>query len=123
MAPRTASRTSKLRAAAKPEPRQPVRLTSSRVLVKHPEAEGERRSKAGLLIPATAASVSRKCIWSEVVAVGPEVRGIEAGDRVLFLPDAGLDVEVLDEDYLLLRERDIHAVASERIEIQTGLYL
>ena len=120
------ARTTKLRAADRPEPaeqRQPVRLTSSRVLVKRPEDEGERHSKGGLLIPATAASVNRKCIWSEVVAVGPDVRGIETGDTVLFLPDAGFEVDVQGDDYLLLRERDIHAVASDRIEAQTGLYL
>jgi len=118
------AKTAKLRAAVKPkEEARPVRLTSSRVLVKRPDEEGERRSKGGLLIPATAASVNRKCIWSEVVVVGPDVRGIEAGDTVLFLPDAGFEVEVHGEDYLLLRERDVHAVASDRIEVQTGLYL
>ncbi|MCA1727219.1 MAG: co-chaperone GroES [Actinobacteria bacterium] len=119
--PKTAA--AKLKAAPKTSERQPVKLTSSRVLVKRPEDEGERRSKGGLLIPATAASVNRKLIWAEVAGVGPEVRGIETGDRVLFLPEAGFEVEIHEEDFLLLRERDIHAVASERIEFQTGLYL
>lgn len=117
------ARTTKLKAAPRAEERQPVRLTSSRVLVKRPDEEGERRSKGGLLIPATAASVNRRLLWAEVAAVGPEVRGIEAGDRVLFLPETGFEVEIHGEDYLLLRERDVHAVASERIETQTGLYL
>ena len=118
-----AKTTTRLKAAPQAEDRQPVRLTSSRVLVKRPEDEGERRSKGGLLIPATAASVNRKLMWGEVAGVGPEVRSIETGDRVLFLPEAGFEVEIHDEDYLLLRERDVHAVASDRIETQTGLYL
>jgi chaperonin GroES len=32
-------------------------------------------------------------------------------------------VEVGGTDYIMLRERDIHAVAASRIEQQTGLYL
>ncbi len=117
------AKTTKLKALPKAEERQPVRLTSSRILVKRPDEEGERRSKGGLLIPATAASVSRKLTWGEVAAVGPEVRSIEPGDRVLFLPETGFEVEIHDEEYLLLRERDIHALASDRIETQNGLYL
>ena len=61
--------------------------------------------------------------WAEVVAIGPQVRNIEAGDSVLFNPEDRYEVEVRGEDYLILRERDIHAVASERIEGGTGLYL
>jgi chaperonin GroES len=57
------------------------------------------------------------------MAVGPHVRSIEEGDRVLFSPEDRYEVEVKGEDYLILRERDIHAVASERNEGETGLYL
>ncbi len=55
--------------------------------------------------------------------VGPTVRNVEPGDLVLFAPDAGFEVEIRGEEYLILRERDVHAVASERTEGQTGLYL
>ena len=83
-----------------------------------PPVEGS----GGILIPATA-NVNRRLIWAEVVAVGPTVRNITEGDRVLFAPDAGYEVEIRGEDYLILRERDIHAVAASRIEGSTGLYL
>ena len=62
-------------------------------------------------------------MWGEVVAVGPMVRAAEAGDQVLFAPEAAFELEIRQEDYLVLRERDIHAVASERTESNTGLYL
>ncbi|HVE92937.1 MAG TPA: co-chaperone GroES, partial [Actinomycetota bacterium] len=89
-----------------------------------PGADGERTTKGGLLIPATASSVSKRCIWAEVVAVGPTVRQIESGDQVLMLSDSGLEVEIRGEEYLLLREREIHAVASQRLDGSgTGLYL
>jgi chaperonin GroES len=42
---------------------------------------------------------------------------------VLFSPDTGFDVEIRGDDYLILRERDVHAIASTRAEGQSGLYL
>lgn len=100
-----------------------VRMMADRVLVRRPEEEGERRSKGGLLIPATAATVSKRGIWARVVAVGPNVRNVEVEDEVLLLPDTGIEVEIRGEEYLLVREREIHAVASERADPSTGLYL
>jgi len=102
--------------------KQPITMLADRVLVQIPQAEGERRSRAGILIPATA-QVSKRLTWAEVVAVGPHVRTIKAGDQILFSPEDRYEVEVQGEEYLLLRERDIHAVASERIDGGTGLYL
>ena len=102
--------------------KQPIRMLADRLLVQIPTGEGERMTKAGLLIPATA-QVSKRLAWAEVVAVGSHVRGIEVSDLVLFNPEDRYEVEVRGEDYLILRERDIHAVASERIEGNTGLYL
>jgi chaperonin GroES len=57
------------------------------------------------------------------MAVGPNVRMIKPGDRVLFNPEDRFEVEVKGDDYLILRERDIHAVAAERMDGSTGLYL
>ncbi|HEX3622138.1 MAG TPA: co-chaperone GroES [Acidimicrobiales bacterium] len=102
--------------------KQPITMLADRLLVQIPSADGERASRGGILIPATA-QVSKRLSWAEVVAIGPQVRNIEPGDRVLFNPEDRSEVEVRGEDYLILRERDIHAVASERIEGGTGLYL
>ncbi len=99
-----------------------VTLLADRVLVQIPTSEGERLSKGGLLIPATA-QVSKRLTWADVVGVGPSVRSIQLGDRVLFNPEDRYEVEVSGEDYLLLRERDIHGVAATRLEGGTGLYL
>ena len=100
-----------------------VQMMADRVLIRRPDDEGERRSKDGLLIPATAATVSKRGQWATVVAVGPHVRNVEPRDEVLLLPDAGIEVEIRGEEYLLVREREIHAVASERGDAPTGLYL
>ena len=103
--------------------KQPIKMLNDRLLVAIPTSEGERKSKTGLLIPATA-QVSKRLTWAEVVAVGPNVRTVEAGDQVLFNPEDRFEVDVQGDDYLILRERDIHAVAAPRLESgSTGLYL
>ncbi|HVA43022.1 MAG TPA: co-chaperone GroES [Acidimicrobiales bacterium] len=102
--------------------KQPITMLADRVLVQVPGAEGERKSRAGILIPATA-QVSKRLAWAEVVAVGPHVRTIKQGDLVLFNPEDRYEVDVQGEEYLLMRERDLHAVASDRLDAQTGLYL
>jgi len=103
-------------------PKQPVTMLSDRVLAHQPQAEGERRSRAGILIPATTA-VSRRLSWAEVAAVGPHVRSVKVGDNILFNPEDRFEVEVHGDEYVILRERDIHAVAADRIDGGTGLYL
>jgi len=101
----------------------PIRLLHDRVLVRTEASEGERRSTAGLVIPATA-SMGTRLSWATAVGVGPHVRSIQAGDRVLFDPDDRSEVELHGESYVLLRERDVHAVAATRVEPDaTGLYL
>lgn len=100
----------------------PIRMLHDRLLVRVDEAS-DRTSSGGILIPATA-SMGRRLGWAKVEAVGAHVRAVEIGDRVLFDPQDRAEVEVRGDAFVLLRERDLHAVASERIEEgQTGLYL
>lgn len=101
-----------------------IRLTGDRIVVENPD-NGERTSRSGLLIPATAAPAPKRCVWGDVLLVGPDVRTAKAGDRILYLPQAGLEVELDGRDCLLLRERDVQAVSSspDGKERQPGLYL
>ena len=100
-----------------------VRLLHDRLLVRREGTEGERRSSGGIVIPATAQIASRLA-WADVAAVGQNVRTVQTGDRVLFDPRDKAEVELHGRAYVLLRERDVHAVAAERVEGATpGLYL
>lgn len=100
-----------------------VHVTADRILCRAPGDE-DRRTKAGILIPATAKSADRRGVWAEVTEIGPLVRGVHPGDRVLVLPDAIIEVDVRGDMFLIMRERDVHAVASEEREAgSTGLYL
>jgi chaperonin GroES len=88
-----------------------VRLTGDRLVVWLP-GNGERTSASGLLIPATAAPAPRRLAWADVKLIGPDVRVAKQGDRVLFLPSSGLEVDLDGQDLILLRERDVQAVSS-----------
>lgn len=97
-------------------------MLGDRVLIDLP-SDGERTSKGGILIPATAQSVDRKGLWGSVRAVGPYVRSVQVDDEALYLPDDAIEVDVEGDTMLVVRERDIHAVASSRHDAATGLYL
>ena len=97
-------------------------MLADRILARPSDEAGERKSRAGILITATA-NVDRRLVWAEVVTVGPTVRNVVEGDRVLFAPDTGYEIEIRGDEFLILRERDVHAVASGRSEAETGLYL
>ena len=106
----------------------PIKMLHDRILVELDNDAGERRSSGGIVIPATAAMGGRRLAWSRVVAVGPHARSVEAGDRVLFDPEDKSEVEVHGETYVVMRERDVHAVAADRLTDEvdgesTGLYL
>ncbi|HVY11169.1 MAG TPA: co-chaperone GroES [Mycobacteriales bacterium] len=103
----------------------PIKMLHDRVLVSIDDEAGERRSNAGIVIPATA-KMGHRLSWAEVVAIGRTVRTMQVGDRVLFDPEDRAEVELHGTGYILLRERDIHAVAAERLEdaeSAPGLYL
>lgn len=93
-----------------------------RVLVRPGNPEGERRSRAGILIPATA-QVSRRLAWATAVAVGPHVRTVKVGDEVLYNPEDRFEVELRGEEFVILRERDVHAIATREHGAEPGLYL
>jgi chaperonin GroES len=114
----------KPRTRRQPATPQEIRLTGDRIVVENPD-DGERTSRGGLLIPATAAPAPKRCVWGDVLLVGPDVRSTRTGDRILYLPQAGLEVEIDGRDCLLLRERDVQAVSSspDGREREPGLYL
>lgn len=117
-----AERSERSEVAGPDDSKLPIKMMNDRILVRL-ETDGDRRSSGGILIPATA-QLSKRLVWAEVVAKGPNVRTMEVGDRVLFNPEDRYEVEVRGDDFIILRERDIHAVAAERLEEgSTGLYL
>ncbi len=97
-------------------------MLHDKILIKQSGHPGERTSRGGILIPATA-EVAKRLVWGEVAGVGQHVRSVKSGDRVLFSPEDQYEVEVGGEAYLVLRERDLQAVTKEVPQGGTGLYL
>src|SRR5699024_2320135 len=108
--------------AAASDTRFEIEMLHDRVLIRQSEEEGERRSSGGIVIPATA-EVAQRLAWGEALGIGNNVRHVKVGARVLYNPADQLEVEVGGQTHVVIRERDIHAVASEDTEHGTGLYL
>ena len=87
-------------------------------------AEGELKSKGGIIIPDNA---KEKPMEGEVIAVGPGSRDeagklvpldVQAGDLILFGKWSGTEVRIDGEDLLIMKESDIMGVV-EKTEAAT----
>ncbi|GAB49655.1 GroES family chaperonin [Mobilicoccus pelagius] len=98
-------------------------MLHDRVLLQRDDADGERQTGGGLLIPATA-SLGKRLSWARVVATGQNVRQVRLDDEALYDPEEQAEVELDGTVYVLLRERDLHAVRAPASEGEgPGLYL
>ncbi|MEX0409066.1 co-chaperone GroES [Aquibium sp. LZ166] len=82
-------------------------------------AEGELKSKGGIIIPDTAKEKPQE---GEVVAVGPGSRDetgkitpldVKAGDLILFGKWSGTEVRIDGEDLLIVKEADIMGIVEK----------
>ena len=101
----------------------PIRMLHDRVLLRRDDADGERQTGGGLLIPATA-SLGKRLAWARVVATGQNVRQVRLEDDALYDPEDQAEVELDGRSYVLCRERDLHAVRAPAPGNEgAGLYL
>ncbi|WP_181275961.1 GroES family chaperonin [Brevibacterium oceani] len=100
----------------------PIRMLHDRILLEPGPEAGERKSSAGIVIPATA-SMGKRLVWGKVVAAGPHVRQANLGDTVLYDPEELAEVELEGQLYVLLRERDVHAISETDEQSSSGMYL
>lgn len=79
-------------------------------------AEGDLKSKGGIIIPDTAKEKPQE---GEVIAVGPGSRDesgklipldVKAGDAILFGKWSGTEVKIDGEDLLIMKESDIMGI-------------
>ncbi|WP_327044887.1 co-chaperone GroES [Microbispora sp. NBC_01189] len=105
-----------------PDPKFEIQMLHDRVMVRVERESEERRSTSGIVIPATV-TMANRLVWGEVHGAGVGARTVKTGDKVLFNPEDQYEVEVQGQLYLVLRERDLHAVATQQTDHGTGLYL
>ena len=85
-------------------------------------AEGDIKSKGGIIIPDNAKEKPQE---GEVIAVGPGARDengalvaldVKAGDFILFGKWSGTEVKIDGEDLLIMKEADIMGIIEKTVE-------
>ena len=105
-------------ACAGPRKKVPMKFRPlhDRVVIRR--AEGDIKSKGGIIIPDNAKEKPQE---GEVVSVGPGVRDesgkvnaleLKAGDRILFGKWSGTEVKIDGDDLIIMKESDVLGVLS-----------
>jgi chaperonin GroES len=68
--------------------------------------EAETKTASGLYLPDKA---QEKPKTAKVVAVGPNVKQLKVGDRIVYKSYTNTDVKVGKDDYILVKEEDVLA--------------
>jgi len=68
----------------------------------------ESETRAGLILPASATETA-PCRTGIVTAVGADVTGVDAGDKVLYPRDAGFDVRLGGLEVKVLKREELIA--------------
>jgi chaperonin GroES len=68
----------------------------------------ESETRAGLILPASATETA-PCRTGIVTAVGADVQGVDAGDKVLYPRDAGFDVRLGGLEVKVLKREELIA--------------
>jgi chaperonin GroES len=82
----------------------PLTPLADRVIAVREEAA--TRTASGLYLPDSA---KEKAIIATVEAVGPEVKGLKAGDRIVYKEYTTTEIKVDTKEYLIIKEEDVLA--------------
>jgi len=82
----------------------PIKPLADRVAMVREEAMAKTNS--GIYLPDNA---KEKPVLAKVVAVGPDVKGVKTGDKVVYKEYSTTELKVDGTEYLLVKEEDILA--------------
>jgi chaperonin GroES len=82
----------------------PIKPLADRVAMVREEAMAKTTS--GIYLPDNA---KEKPVLAKVVAVGPDVKGVKTGDKVVYKEYSTTELKVDGTEYLLVKEEDILA--------------
>ncbi len=80
----------------------PIKPLADRVVAVREEAQ--TKTASGLYLPDNA---KEKPVLAKVEAVGPEVKGIKKGDRILYKEYSTTEIKIDNVEYLIVKEEDI----------------
>lgn len=82
----------------------PIKPLADRLLAVREEAQAKTAS--GIYLPETS---KEKPVIAKVMAVGPDVKSLKVGDRIVYKEYATTDLKVDGTDYLIVKEDDVLA--------------
>lgn len=82
----------------------PIKPLADRVVAVKEEAKTQTAS--GIYLPDTA---KEKPAYAVVEAVGPDVKGIKVGDKIVYKEYSTTELKVDGKDYLIVNEEDVLA--------------
>jgi chaperonin GroES len=68
--------------------------------------EALAKTASGLYLPDNA---KEKPVVAKVVAIGPDVKSLKIGDRIVYKEYSTTDLKVNSEEYLIVKEEDVLA--------------
>ena len=71
------------------------------------KAEPAEKTASGILL---AGNQNEKPAYAIVESVGPDVKNVKAGDKIIFKEYSTTDVKFESQEYLIVREEDILAI-------------
>ncbi len=67
----------------------------------------KEKTASGLLLPSDS---KEKPAYAVVESVGPDVKEVKKGDKIIYKEYSGTNVKISDKEYLILDEKDILAI-------------
>lgn len=82
----------------------PIKPLADRVVATREEAA--TKTASGLYLPSNA---KEKPAYAVVEAVGPDVKGIKKGDKIVFKEYSTTELKIDNKEYLIVKEEDVLA--------------
>lgn len=82
----------------------PIKPLADRVVATREEAA--TKTASGLYLPSNA---KEKPAYAVVQAVGPDVKGIKKGDKIVFKEYSTTELKIDSKEYLIVKEEDVLA--------------
>lgn len=82
----------------------PIKPLADRVVAVREEAQ--TKTASGLYIPDNA---KEKPVMAKVMAVGPDVKSLKVGDRIVYKEYSTTELKINGTEYLIVKEEDVLA--------------
>lgn len=85
----------------------PIKPLADRVVAVREEAQ--TKTASGIYLPDSA---KEKPVVANVVAIGPDVKGVKAKDKIVYKEYSTIELKIDGTEYLIVKEEDILATVS-----------